>query len=538
LVAPIVLLMAAVTAGGCVSRRPPAPDAVTETALARRIAAALAAPQPSGLDGESIDVAALRRMYAERRHTPLWIDESGATDARAEGVLAVLAGAAREGLDPRDYHADAIRRRLATAGGDDAVALELLLSDGVVRYAVHQASGVRPPAARDPDAALEHGDPDAGTVVREVAGAPDPGARLRAFAPAHEPYRRLRDALALHRGIAVQGGWPLVPETVLRPGMTDPAVPILKERLAMSGDLEEGANPPRRYDDDLVVALRRFQWRHGIGPDGVVGKGTIAALNVPVGPRIEEIIANMERWRWFGAELPERWVKVNVPDYSLALVENGTTVLTMPVVVGKTDWRTPVLSSQIRRSVFNPSWSVPPSIAKEEILPKTRADAGYLERQGIVTRGDGRLRQAPGPRNPLGRVKFEMPNPHGIYLHDTPSRGAFARSRRALSHGCVRLKDPLLLADAVLAGTNGWDDERRGKVLATWRTQSIALATPVAVYVQYETAWVDELGAVQFRDDVYERDPVLRRQMADAGRAELDARSRGRRLPERGSAGP
>jgi murein L,D-transpeptidase YcbB/YkuD len=542
-IAPIVLLVAA-SIVGCVGRRPPViPDGATESAFARSITAALSALEPSGLDGESIDVWVLRRIYADRRSAPFWTNEAGETDARAEEIVAVIADAASEGLDARDYHADAIRRLLANQRPGDAVALELLLSDGVVRYATHQRSGVSPPPAHA--ASLARDDPDPATILHEVATS-DAGARLRAFAPAHEAYRKLRDALAFHRGVETQGGWPTVPDRALRPGMTDPAVAVLRRRLVMSGDLDDGAGESRRYDDDLVTAVRHFQWRYGIGPDGVAGKSTVAAMNVSVGERIEQIIANMERWRWFGRELGERYVKVNVPDYSLVLVQNGSPVLAMPVVVGKKDWRTPVITSEIERAIFNPSWTVPSSIANKEILPKARADAGYLARQGIVARRTEappessdpgtpatlRLRQAPGPQNPLGRVKFEMPNPFGVYLHDTPSRRGFARSRRALSHGCIRLKDPLRLADALLAGTDGWSDERREEILSTWRTTSIELPTPVPVYVQYETAWIDELGALHVREDIYERDGPLRRQMADAGRAPLDERSRARRNPE------
>jgi murein L,D-transpeptidase YcbB/YkuD len=531
IVAPLVLVVMALTAAGCVGRRPAAPTRdVTESRFAPSIAAVLATSEPSGVEGEAIDVATLRRVYAERRNAPVWIDESGAVDERAEAIAAVLEDAASDGLDPGDYHAAAIRRRLATPAPGDAVALELLLSDGAIRYAVHQASGVRPPSTRDPEAWIGRGDPNAGAIVREIAETPDAGERLRAFAPAQEPYRRLRDALAQHRRIESEGGWPTVPEGVLRPGVTSPAVAALRQRLVISRDLEDGADPSHRYDEALATAVRRFQWRHGIGPDGVVGERTIAALNVPVERRVADIVANMERRRWLGWKIDERYVKVNVPDYSLELVQSGSAGLRMPVVVGRTDWRTPVLSSEIRHIIFNPSWLVPPSITKKEILPKARADGHYLKR--FVVRREG-LRQPPGPQNPLGRVKFVMPNPLGIYLHDTPSRGGFARSKRALSHGCIRLRDPLDLADALLAGQDGWSDERRKQILSTWRTTSIGLANAMPIYVLYETAWIDELGTLQFRDDVYERDQVLRQQMTDAGRAPLATRSSERRSPAR-----
>jgi murein L,D-transpeptidase YcbB/YkuD len=542
-------------AAGCAGGRPepPARDGVIkESPFAPSIAAALSSPRP-----ESVDVFTLRRVYAERRNAPLWIDDSGRVDARAEAIASVLEDAAADGLEPPDYHAGAIRRRLSQPGSGDPVSLELLLSDGAIRYAVHQANGVRPPAAGDGEAWLQSGDPDVGTIARELADAPDPHARLRAFAPAHEPYRRLRTALALHRRIEAEGGWSLVPAAVLRPGMRDAAVAVLRRRLAVSGDLTEGADSSPLYDDAVTAAVRRFQWRHGVGADGVVGERTLAALNVPVGRRVADIVVNMERWRWFGRELDPRYVKVNVPDYSLELAQHGSVVLTMPVVVGKPDWRTPVINGEIRRIIFNPSWFVPPSIAEKEMLPKARADRGYFAREGVVVRHETssaapgepgasdrparrvvRLRQAPGPRNPLGRVKFELPNPLGIYLHDTPARGSFTRSNRALSHGCIRLRDPLDLADALLAGTDGWDEQRRKQILSTWRTQSLAVPRPVPIYVTYETAWVDELGVPHFREDVYERDPTLYGRLPAAGRAPLATRSSRQRTPGRAAAGP
>jgi murein L,D-transpeptidase YcbB/YkuD len=224
-------------------------------------------------------------------------------------------------------------------------------------------------------------------------------------------------------------------------------------------------------------------------------------------------------------------VRVNVPAFTLELVDGGQTVLSMPVVVGKNTDRTPAFSAAIRQLVFNPSWYVPPRIARDEIFPKARGDASYLDRQGYVLRrvpihtatsaDDSspaaavmRLRQPPGPKNPLGRVKFNMPNAFGVYLHDTPSRGSFAQRTRALSHGCVRLGRAMDLADALMGDVNGWSPERRQRLLSSWETRTINLPEPVPVHVLYETAWSDASGAVHFRSDLYGRDENLRKQMA------------------------
>jgi murein L,D-transpeptidase YcbB/YkuD len=224
-------------------------------------------------------------------------------------------------------------------------------------------------------------------------------------------------------------------------------------------------------------------------------------------------------------------VKVNGPAFSLDLVEQEVTVLSMPVVVGKAKDRTPTFSSAIQNLVFNPSWYVPPRIAREEIFPKADGDDSYLDRQGYVTRrvqvqtaggADGsagevrevtRLRQVPGPQNPLGRVKFNLPNAFGVYLHDTPSRYSFARSTRAFSHGCIRLGKAMALADALMADVDGWEAKRK-RLLSSWETRTVSLATPVPVHIVYETAWSDASGVVHFHPDIYNRDDGLRMQMA------------------------
>lgn len=294
----------------------------------------------------------------------------------------------------------------------------------------------------------------------------------------------------------------------------------------MSGDLEAGAaTDPEHYDEALEAGVRRFQGRHGLKTDGLVGPKTRAALNVPAAYRAAQIRITLERWRPV-ADAKRRLV-VNIPGFRLTLYERGEPRFSMRVIVGRPDepWKTPSFASSVRYLVLNPSWTVPEAIARDELLPQLLADPGYLSREGIQAFQDGEpivltrdvareavaedgplpflLRQAPGPRNALGRVKLVFPNRHLIYLHDTPRRHLFERRDRALSHGCVRLEWPLTLAAALLGPE--WDRKRLLNAVADGKTRKIVLPAPVPIEFVYHTAWVGADGRVHFRDDVYGR---------------------------------
>jgi murein L,D-transpeptidase YcbB/YkuD len=287
------------------------------------------------------------------------------------------------------------------------------------------------------------------------------------------------------------------------------------------------------YDKHLESAVKTFQKHHGLAADGTIGNMTRDALNVSAAERVDQIVANLERLRWLPSDLGERYVWINIPEYRLRLEDRGTTTLEMPVIVGKSSWQTPVFSSQIRHLVFNPPWNVPPRIAAEELIPRAMADQSYFAAQGISWRGgtrvasagsgisDGggvvtprRLRQAPGPKNPLGRVKFNMPNPFGVYLHDTPNKDKFRLTSRSLSHGCVRVSNAPALAAALLGDMPEWDESRRKQALSDWNTRNVNLRSPLPVHIVYATAWRDHDGTVQFRDDVYDSDAELARDLA------------------------
>lgn len=469
------------------------------------------------VDGRRLDVRALRQLYEPRGYRPVWVDVADAS-ARVGAVAAAIAGAATHGLDPATYHERAIARRGAGHRAEDRGAADLLASDGVMRLVTHLRLGAVRPDTVDEDAVVESRPLDAQALVLEAAAAADLAAHLDGLAPHTPAYRGLMAALARYREIARAGGWPKIPPkgAAVKPGGRDPVVALVRQRLATTGDFDPGdvtAETADLYDDALVEAVKEFQARHGLASDGVLGATTRTALAMPVADRIRQLVANLERARWFPGELGRRYVAVNVPSFELVMVENGSTVLKMPVVVGRKDRRTPMLSSRITELIFNPSWTVPPTILRSDFLPKMRRNQSYASRRGLQLVGSKglTLRQPPGPRNPLGRVKFMMPNGFAVYLHDTTAKGLMRQPRRALSSGCVRVGDAIGLANQLLAGDPRWTPATRKRYLAGWTTRYLSLREPVPVYLKYQTAWPDEAGAVQFREDLYGRDTSLTR---------------------------
>ena len=308
----------------------------------------------------------------------------------------------------------------------------------------------------------------------------------------------------------------------------------LRKRLAASGDLEaDAAKGGDLFDEKLEQSVIVFQKRHGLKADGVVGPATLNALNVPLKQRIRQMELNMERMRWILGNVEQRSIVVNIANFELNVIENEKSVLSMKVVVGKPFQRTPVFTAKMTYLVINPSWNVPDSIAQKEILKKIKNDPHYLAKQNIkVLRGWGpqekeidpetidwsritantlayRFRQEPGPLNPLGRIKFMLPNKFDVYLHDTPSKRLFSESVRTFSHGCIRIEKPIELAEYLLRDDPGWTREKLLAAIEKGTEQTILIPHPLDVHFLYLTAWVDEEGVLQFRNDVYKRDKQL-----------------------------
>jgi murein L,D-transpeptidase YcbB/YkuD len=444
---------------------------------------------------------ALASFYAARDGRTLWTDARGWT-ATGRAVIARLKAADEDGLDPSDYQVPATAAARAATPADWAEA-DLKLSAAAVRYA-RDARGARVDLARvsnlvTPTLHL----PDAGEVLATLSAAQDPGAALAGYNPPHAGYKALKARLAEIR--ATRPGAPMVRVPLgpaLRVGMRDPRVPLIRARFGLG----PAAGDQTAYDERVASAVAAFQKEKGLPVSGVLTPQTIAALSGPSPARLEgDLIANMERWRWLPANLGQRHLLVNVPEYRLRLVEDGDVVHQTRVIVGKPESPTPVFSDEMEHVIVNPSWTVPPSIMKKEFLPALARDPYYAERKGfrVIRRGDSiSVQQPPGERNALGFIKFIFPNQHAVYLHDTPSRGLFGSERRAFSHGCVRVDQPFRLAEEVLGRGGTWSESKlRGLVGRGER--HIRLQQPLPVHLTYFTLAVDEHGQLKSFEDLY-----------------------------------
>ena len=347
-------------------------------------------------------------------------------------------------------------------------------------------------------------------------------------------FKGLSTGLEFYRQIEASGGWPSVPAgDTLKPGLNHPRVTALRQRLSISGDYIGAETDSPVYDEELKQAVIAYQDRNGQEPDGVVGKSTIASLNIPVTSRIKQMKINLERWRRMPASLGKKFVLVNMAGFELEAIEGHKTVLEMRVVVGKAYHDTPMFSDTIRTIEINPYWNVPPSIANGELLPSYVKGTAKAAEQGFEIMRGGKpvaidsvdwsshigktlpfnIRQRPGPTNALGDMKFLFPNKHNVYLHDTNARSLFAKTVRAFSHGCVRLQKPRELATYLLQVNGDWPRERIDQVVASGINTTAKLAAPMPVHLAYMTAWLDRKGFVQFRPDIYGRDAKLAKEL-------------------------
>jgi L,D-transpeptidase YcbB len=338
------------------------------------------------------------------------------------------------------------------------------------------------------------------------------------YAGSIEGYAALKEHLKKFYEAAKGGGWQPLPASArgLKKGVSSPAVAAIKKRLQLTGDLASG-DTTALYNDSLVVAIKNYQKRHGLLPSGIVNDSLIQSLNVPVEKRLEQIVLNMNRMLWTPQVKDSNLIQVNIPEYHLYVYADSGKTLDMPVIVGKEGTNTMMFNGDLNQIVFNPYWNVPESIVREEIMTKMKKDPNYLKSQNmeIVSQKDSIpvIRQLPGARNSLGKVKFLFPNNYEIYLHDTPDKGLFARKNRALSHGCIRVAQPEQLAAYLLRDQGEWTPERIQQAMSSDKEQSVQLNRPVPVAITYFTAWVDRNGQLHFSDDVYSHDDRTARMM-------------------------
>jgi murein L,D-transpeptidase YcbB/YkuD len=471
--------------------------------------------------------APARALYEGREWKPIWLDDQEASE-EATDVIALLAGVAVWGLEPRDYDTDRLaweaerletkpRMKEAEVGHFDVG-----MTVAVMRFASDSYLGRVDPRRLGFGLGVAPKNLDLPVLITELAE-DDPQKLLKSLNPPFPLFGRLVVALAQMRAVAERKDLPVVRADLpkLREGDRNPAIPDIRRLLGILGDLSEDAAPPKdptRYDDVLAGAVRRFQQRHGRADDAVIGKTTLADLRVSPQHRVQQIELSMERLRWLPKQFADRYIVVNVPEFRLRAFDTGseTPRLSMGVVVGSAARgnETPIMHADMRYVIFQPIWTVPYEIARDEILPKAEKDPTYLEKQHMEYDQAGRIRQLPGPNNSLGLVKFILPNPSQVYLHDTPSKELFRRSRRDFSHGCIRVADPVGLAEFVLEGD--WDRERIVEAMKTGPERNrVDLASPVPVYLLYTTAVADPEGRIFFYEDIYGHDARLARALAN-----------------------
>lgn len=521
-------------------------EAVEEHLRVRIEAIEDGAPGASSVGNEHIFAApAAARYYRRTAFEPIWARSAGPT-VFADSLLTVLRDADREGLRFADYHVaaiDSLRQHLRAQTGSGEpldprriVDLELLCTDAFLLYGSHLLTGRVDPTAVTPTWTAEGRRADLVQHLEQASTNTSLRDALTELRPPQPEYDALRQALAHYHTLEENGGWPSIPDgPKLEIETRDERVPRLRHRLQITGDLSPSGAPADSLlvDTTLQRGVKRFQQRHGLTVDGVVGPTTRSALNVPVEMRIQQIKTNLERWRWLPADLGRLHVRVNIAGFELRVVEEGADRLRMRVVVGQAYRQTPVFSDRISYLVLNPYWHVPHSIAVKDKLPDFRRDPSLISKRGYeVFRGWGtdatqidpsiidwsgvsasnfpyRLRQRPGPQNALGQIKFMFPNAHSVYLHDTPSRSLFGRAERSFSSGCIRMEYPLDLAMVLLRHNEDWTRERLESRVGTDTEQTVVLEQTVPVHLLYWTAWSTADGPVHFRRDVYNRDAAV-----------------------------
>jgi len=484
---------------------------------------------------------AVDAFYASRNYAPLWID-NGNVNARAKAAAAFLAKVDADGLDPADYPVPQVKAGADIAALADA---ELKFSSTVLTYARHAQTGRVHYSRISPDIFYNLVVPEPADVLGKLADAGNVAAALDGFNPPHAGYKALKAKLAEIRPGEATGGKRIEHGPVLKLGknlVDDPRVPLLRERLSVAGHAGDTS-----YDKPLADAVKKFQRQHGMADSGALTAATVDALNgVRRDREADIIIANMERWRWLPRDLGKAYVMVNIPDFTLKVVDNDALVWTTRIVSGKPGkMATPLLSETMKYITINPTWNVPPSIINNEYLPALQQDPGALERIGLKVEynrdGTVRVYQPPGERNALGRIRFNFPNKFLVYQHDTPDKNLFAHDVRAYSHGCMRVQNPDKYAEVLFSIANpkdGYTVDRIRKMYGTGE-RDIQLQTHIPVHLTYQTAFVDDAGKLVIRDDVYGRDAsyfaVMRgseRRMADVGVEHRDANATPRpRLP-------
>jgi murein L,D-transpeptidase YcbB/YkuD len=500
------------------------PVPVADNPVGEKVRELITGKQFDRLVNHKVDRAGVEAFYSGRNYTPLWVSDNAA-NARAKDAITYLAQADAVGLDPNDYPTPDFK---AATSPDALAEAEIKLTASALTFARHAQIGRIHYSRVGADIQYDLVAPEAADVLGKLADSDDAGKVLDGFNPPHAEFKALRAKLAeLRKGPLATDAKPEqkaeqprvhVPEgKILRPGQKDARVAALRKRLNITGDKDN-----LLYDDAVRDAVKTFQTESELGVDGNLGPNTVRALNgekkevrhASADP-IETIIVNMERWRWVPRNLGNPHVIVNVPDFTLSLYNDGKVYWKTKIVAGKPGLATPMVSAEMKFITVNPTWNVPPSIIEKEYLPALQEDPQALDRIGLKLTQDAdgtvHISQPPGAGNALGRIRFNFPNKFLVYQHDTPDKYLFAKEKRAFSHGCMRVQNPLTYGEKLLSLVLPKDHYTEARLESMFGGSEININFPkfIPVHLTYQTAFVDDAGKLQLREDVYGRDAKM-----------------------------
>lgn len=462
------------------------------------------------------------KFYQANENKTFWMDFNC-----RESLLTLFSKAAEEGLNPNDFDLKKLKKleqSIRQLNNEELITYDFLLTENLNKYIHKTTIGSINPKDLYADWDLKSNKVNTQQLLLNFQKKDSFDYAVNELQPKHLIYTQLKHALQLINQYPEKSFTKLQIQEKIVLNDTNVLMPEIKSRLMYWRDLRRQDSLTSIYDQATRAGIKRFQSRHGLAPDGVIGKGTIEALNYTKKRRKEQIIANMERWRWYPSQFEKEYLIINIPDYSLQFVREKDTVRSHRIIVGKIKRNTPILSSKLSYVVFNPTWTLPPTILKEDVIPAATKDRSYFATknmsiylgQTLVSAEEWepkkaksyRYVQKPGDFNSLGLVKIMFPNRFSVYLHDTNSRGYFSREMRSLSSGCVRVQDPFLLTESLIDDEEKWNQETIAEVLEKGETVNVNFTKPIYIHLLYWTAW-SEKNMLQFRSDIYNLDADL-----------------------------